>query len=55
MHINISYLSHSLLSLSKLGKDARNVLKYIWLTEYEFFLTVETNPNPKKKKLEEEK
>ena len=51
MHTNISYLSNSLLCLSKLGNNTRNVLKYIWLTEYEFFFTDEKNPYPKKKKL----
>ena len=43
------------MSLSKLGNETRNVLKYIWLTEYEFFFTDETNPNPKKKKTKKKK
>ena len=43
------------MSLSKLGKDTRNFLKYVWLTEYEFFLTDETNLNPKKKKKKKKK
>ena len=43
------------MSLSKLGNNTRNVLKYIWLTEYEFFFTDYTNPNPKKKKTKKKK
>ena len=30
-------------------------LKYIWLTEYQFFLTDETNPIPKKKNKKKKK